>query len=240
MTVGSNRVVWITGASSGIGSALAELFARRGDVVAVSSRSESKLNAMSERISKDGGTCDAAVCDVTSELSVSQTAKKILAAHGKIDVLINNAGVTSFQDYISTSTEEFDQIVATNLRGVFLATQSVLPAMLQARSGLVLTILSFVVKEVFTKSAAYTASKAGAEAMMNVLRAEVRRQGINVVNVYPGATATPIWHPKQLEKYHEQMLKPQQIAEMIYQISIQDPSMMVEEVVLRPRGGNLQ
>jgi len=234
------RVVWITGASSGIGCALAELFAGRGDIVVASSRRESKLTELQQRICGAGGTCELEVCDVTSESSVSHAAKHILAHQGKIDVLVNNAGVTSFKEYINIGREEFDQVVNTNLRGVFLVTQAVLPGMLQARSGLVVTILSYVVKEVYTKSAVYSASKAGADAMMNVLRAEVRQQGVNIVNVYPGAVATPIWHPKQLEKYHDQMLQPLQIAEMVYQISIQHPSLMVEEVVLRPRSGNLQ
>lgn len=233
------RVIWITGASSGIGYALAELFAERGDMVIASSRTESNLSQLQRQISDSGGSCGLAVCDVTSESSVSQAAKKILATYGRINVLINNAGITSFKEFRHTGVEEFDRLIATNLRGIFLVTQTVLPTMLQARSGLVMTVLSFVVKEVFTKSAAYSASKAGAEAMMNVLRAEVRQQGVNIVNIYPGAVATPIWHPKQLEKYQEQMLQPKQIAEMVYQISIQNPSLMVEEVVLRPRGGNL-
>ena len=76
--------------------------------------------------------------------------------------------------------------------------------------------------------------------MMNVLRSEVRRQGINIVNVYPGAVSTPIWRQNQLEKFGNQMLTPEQVAEMLYQVSIQPPSLMVEEIILRPQGGDLQ
>jgi short-subunit dehydrogenase len=104
----------------------------------------------------------------------------------------------------------------------------------------VLNILSYVVKEVYTKSAAYSSSKAGTEAMMNVLRSEVRRQGIHIVNVYPGAVSTPIWRQSQREKFGNQMLTPEQVAEMLFQVSIQSPSLMVEEIVLRPQGGDLQ
>jgi NADP-dependent 3-hydroxy acid dehydrogenase YdfG len=141
---------------------------------------------------------------------------------------------------MDTSIEEFDHIINTNLRGIFLTTKAVLPAMLQNQSGLVLNILSYVVKEVYTKSAAYSSSKAGAEAMMNVLRSEVRRQGINIVNVYPGAVSTPIWRQNQREKFGNQMLTPEQVAEMLYHVSSQPSSLMVEEIVLRPQGGDLQ
>jgi NADP-dependent 3-hydroxy acid dehydrogenase YdfG len=234
------RVTWITGASTGIGRALVEVFTSRGDTVIASARTESKLNELCRQISAARGTCEIMKCDVQSEASVFEAVKNILELHGHVDVLINNAGVTYFKDFIDTSIEEFDHVVNTNLRGTFLTTKAVLPAMLQTQNGLVLNILSYVVKEVYTKSAAYSSSKAGTEAMMNVLRSEVRRQGINIVNVYPGAVSTPIWRQNQLEKFGNQMLIPEHIAEMLYQVSIQPPSLMVEEIVLRPQGGDLQ
>jgi sepiapterin reductase len=234
------RIVWITGASSGIGKALSEVFAERGDTVIASARTESKLNELRRQILASNGACEIIKSDVQSEDSVSDAVKKILELYGHIDVLINNAGVTYFKDFMETSIEEFDHVVTTNLRGTFLTTKAVLSAMLQNQNGLVINILSYVVKEVYTKSAVYSSSKAGTEAMMNVLRSEVRRQGVNIVNVYPGAVSTPIWRQDQREKFGNQMLTPEQIAEMLYQISIQPPSIMVEEIVLRPRGGDLQ
>jgi sepiapterin reductase len=234
------RITWITGASTGIGRALAGVFISNGDTVIASARTESTLNDLCREISAARGTCEIIKCDVQSEVSVFEAVKKIVELYGRIDVLINNAGVTYFKDFIDTSIEEFDHVINTNLRGTFLTTKAVLPAMLQNQNGLVLNILSFVVKEVYTKSAAYSSSKAGTEAMMNVLRSEVRRKGINIVNVYPGAVSTPIWRQDQREKFGNQMLTPEQIAEMLYQVSIQPPSLMVEEIILRPQGGDLQ
>ena len=234
------RVTWITGASTGIGRALAEVFTSHGDTVIASARTESKLNELCRRISTAHGTCEAMKCDVQNEASVFEAVKNILVLHGHIDVLINNAGVTYFKDFIDTSIEEFDHVINTNLRGTFLTTKAVLPTMLQNQNGLVLNILSYVVKEVYAKSAAYSSSKAGIEAMMNVLRSEVRRHSIKIVNVYPGAVSTPIWRQNQLEKFGNQMLTPEHVAEMLYQVSIQPPSLMVEEIVLRPQGGDLQ
>jgi len=234
------RVVWITGASTGIGSALSEVFCRQGDDVVASARTESRLNELCKRLSSQTGSCTAVPCDLLSESSVTHASERIRTAHDHVDILINNAGVTYFKDFMSTSTEEFDHVLHTNLRGAFLATKSILPEMLKKKKGLILNIVSYAVKEVYTKSAAYAASKAGLEAMMNVLRAEVRRDGIQIVHVYPGAVVTPIWKQHQIEKYGSQMLTPVHIAEMVYQISIQPPSLMVEEIVLRPQGGDLQ
>jgi len=234
------RVTWITGASTGIGRALAEVFTLHGDTVIASARTESKLDELCQQISAAHGMCEIIKCDVQSEASVFEVIKKILDLHGHIDILINNAGVTYFKDFINTSIEEFDHVINTNLRGTFLATKAVLPAMLQNQKGLVLNILSYVVKEVYTKSAAYSSSKAGTEAMMNVLRSEVRRHGVNIVNVYPGAVSTPIWRQDQREKFGNRMLMPEQIAEMLYQVSIQPSSLMVEEIILRPQDGDLQ
>jgi short-subunit dehydrogenase len=234
------RVVWITGASSGIGRSLVEVFALRGDTVIASARTESKLSEVREQISTARGMCEIIKCDVLSEASVFDVVKKILELYGHIDVLINNAGVTYFKNFIDTSIEEFDHVVHTNLRGTFLTTKAALPVMLQNQHGLVMNVLSYVAKEVYAKSAAYSASKAGAEAMMKVLRSEVRREGIRIVNVYPGAVSTPIWHPNQLEKFGNQMLTSEQVAEMLYQVSKQPPSLMVEEIILRPQGGDLQ
>lgn len=240
MNAHSQRIVWITGASTGIGSALTELFALHGDIVVASARTEEKLSDLRAKINSNGGICHTICCDVQNQISIQEAAKKILDSQKKIDILINNAGVTYFKDFIDTSIEEFDHVINTNLKGIFLTTKSILPSMLEVKNGLIINILSYTVKEVYAKSAGYSASKAGAEAMMNVLRAEVRRQGIKIVNVYPGAVHTPIWNSKQLEKYGSQMLAAEQAAEMIYQVSIQQPSLMVEEIILRPQGGNLQ
>jgi NADP-dependent 3-hydroxy acid dehydrogenase YdfG len=236
----TQRVVWITGAGSGIGFALAERFAAGGDTVIVSARSKEKLEVLQKNILTSKGACDLLPCDVQNEQSTLAAAEKILKKYNMVEVLINNAGVTYFKDFLSTSIQEFDHVINTNLRGLFLTAKAVVPTMVQHHAGKVINILSFVTKTTYTKSSVYSASKAGAEALMNGLRAEVRGEGVHIVNVYPGATLTPIWHPKHQEKFHDQMLKPEDIAEMVFQVSIQPTSMMVEELVLRPQVGDFQ
>lgn len=235
----TKRVVWITGASSGIGASLASTFAEHGDRIVATARTESKLQELAQNISDRTGQCSIISGDVRNESFINSAVQQIISTHGSIDVLVNNAGVSYFKEFVETSVEEFDHVIQTNLRGAFLATKAVMPGMLERRTGLIMNVVSYIVKEVFTKSAAYAASKAGLEAMMNVLRAEVRQSGINIVNVYPGAVATPIWHQKQISKYGNQMLTPEEVAQVMYQVSIQPPSLMVEEMILRPQGGNL-
>jgi NADP-dependent 3-hydroxy acid dehydrogenase YdfG len=112
--------------------------------------------------------------------------------------------------------------------------------MLKRESGMVINILSYAAKVTYTGSSAYAASKAGSEAMMNVLRAETRNKGIKIINVHPGAVFTSIWHPKHREKYGHQMMKPAEIAKVIYELSCQPSSLVIEDVVIRPQIGDLQ
>jgi short-subunit dehydrogenase len=234
------RRVWITGASRGIGAAAAKCFAGRGDRVFATARSEEKLRQLQAEAAALHVQLETAFCDVCDESSVSAAAGKMLDRFGGVDLLINNAGVSSFKDFTETSVREFDEVLNTNLRGPFLCTRAVLPAMIAQGSGLVLNVLSFVTKQLYTKSSVYAASKAGAEAMMNVLRAEVRRRGIQILNVHPGAVRTSIWPEEQRRASGGQMLDPQQVADLLYQVSQHPSSLMVEEITFRPQGGDIE
>ncbi len=234
------RIVWITGAGTGIGRALALEHARRGDTVLATGRTRERLDELRSSMPSKGSACEISVCDVRDEGAVHRVVEGFLSRHGRIDILVNNAGVTYFRDFLDTSTEQFDHVVSTNLRGLFLTTHSVLPAMIRSGRGMIVNILSFAAKAVYTGSSVYAASKAGAEAMMNVLRAEVREKGIHIVNIYPGAVRTPIWHPKHQERYGQRMLAPEDVARTICEMTMQPESVMVEELILRPPMGDLQ
>jgi short-subunit dehydrogenase len=234
------RIVWITGASSGIGRALVETFVRHGDTVVGTAREEAKLLEVKAGLGESGQRCFILACDIRQETAVGSTARVILDRFKKIDVLVNCAGVTYFKDFLSTTATEFDEVVDTNLKGTYLVTRSVLPSMLDRRAGLILNIVSYAAKTSYTLSSAYAASKAGVEALMNGLRAEVRDKGIKIVNVFPGAVLTPIWPPKHRERYADRMMRPEEFAEPLYQLTCLPPSMMVEELIVRPQGGDLK
>lgn len=236
----TSRVVWITGASSGIGHALAERFVSGGDAVVATARSLANLTVLQEQLSSSPGSCAVYQCDVTREEQVQGTAEAIVSKFGTPDILINNAGVTYFKDFMSTTSAEFDEVVGTNLKGLFLTTKAVLPGMLEKKNGSIINVLSFAAKATYTGSSVYAASKAGAEAMMNVLRAETRDKGINIMNVFPGAVFTSIWHPKHRDKYGHQMMRPADVAQIVYKLSCEPAGVMIEDIVIRPRVGDLR
>ena len=234
------RIVWITGAGSGVGKALAERFASNGDYVVLSGRKRKTLVAVLHAIRLNGGSGEVMPLDVLHPKSVQLAGQKILRAHRRVDVLVNNAGTTSFKSFQKTAVPEFEEVVATNLTGFFSVTKAVLASMLRRRSGIVLNILSYAAKTTYAGSAAYSASKSGAAAMMDVLREEMRGTGIRVVNVYPGAIDTPMWSKPVHKKFSPVMMTPWEVSSIIYESTVQKPNVAVEELVIRPHVGDLR
>jgi NADP-dependent 3-hydroxy acid dehydrogenase YdfG len=235
----SNQVVWITGASTGIGFELSKAFAKAGYIIIASARRKSRLVSLVSEIRFAGHEAYAFVCDVTSERSVLSTRKKILEKCRSIDVLVNNAGVTVYKNFIETKTYDFDNVLETNLRGSFVVTKAVLPLMMKRKRGHIINLSSIASKTVFTGSAAYSASKAGLIAMANVLRAEVRKFNIKVTNILPGAIDTPMWTPAARQKYSSRMMTPREIADIVVQIANQPKKVVIEDVIVRPIKGDV-
>lgn len=235
----TRQVVWITGASSGIGAAAARQFARHGACVAISARRAEKLGAIAAEIGADGGECFSIPCDVTNADDVEKAAREIARTCGPIDVLVNNAGVTVFKSMIESTIEDFDALVATNLRGVFLCTKSVLPSMVERGRGTIFMINSVTSKYEFANSSIYAATKAGVKAMTDVMRKELRAKGIRFVSLYPGATNTDIWSTSMRNKHGERMMRPDDVAALLVNVWQQPQSVTVEELFVRPIGGDL-
>lgn len=233
-------IVWITGAGRGIGAEIAKQFSYIGCKVALSARTISELRKIQSDIIKDGGTAEIFKCDVRNEKQIISTHNKIEKRFGSIDVLVNNAGITSFNSFAKTSLLEFAKIIETNLNGSFYCTKQVLPNMMEKKDGWIFNIASVVVIKTFINSAAYSAAKAGIVAMSKVLREEVRDFNIKVINIYPGATVTEIWPKERLSKYHDKMLNPRNIAETILSIYRLNNESYVEELIIRPITGDLK
>jgi len=233
-------VVWVTGAGRGIGKAIAQAFAAVGAMVVISARTSKEINKVAEEILNSGSNkAIPLVCDVATEKSVKTTFEKIFRKFGRIDVLVNNAGTAYFKPIIETTAREFDETINSNLRGMFLCTRAVLPAMIRQRSGHIFNILSVAATTTFTESGAYGAAKAGGLMFTNVLREEVRQYNIKVVAVLPGATETAIWGRRVRQRYRERMMQPGDIAEAVVAIYKQSPRMVTEEIIIRPILGDL-
>lgn len=235
----SQKVVWITGASTGIGCELAKAFAKAGYVIIASARRKSRLVSLVSEIRFAGHEAYAFVCDVRSERSITSTKKKILENCSSIDVLVNNAGITTFKSFIDTKPPEFDDIMETNLRGSYLTARAVLPVMMKRRKGHIINVLSVAAHTVFTNSSAYAASKAAQRALFNVLREEMRKYNIKISNIMPGATDTPMWSPASRQKYQTRMMTPREVADIVVQVANQPKKVVIEDVIIKPIKGDL-
>jgi short-subunit dehydrogenase len=235
----SEKAVWITGASTGIGFETAKSFAKSGFIIAATARRKSRLVALVNELKFAGHEAYAFVCNVQSERSILSTKKKILEKCGAIDVIVNNAGVTVFKSLLDTKSYEFDNIMDTNLRGSFLMIKSVLPMMIKRRKGHIINVLSVAANTVFEDSSVYSASKAGLLALSNSLREEIRRFNIKVSNIFPGNIDTPMWDSKARARYKNRMMTPREVADIIVNVANQPKKVVLEDVIIRPIKGDL-
>lgn len=231
--------IWITGASSGIGKAVALEFAKIGCNVFVSARRAQELERLKDETGKVGENIFPFPCNVASSTNVDQTVKKI-SSEFEINCLINNAGVTSFKHAADNSVNEINDIINTNLLGSIYAIKSVLPSFIKNESGTIINILSVVVEKVFTRSSVYTASKMGLLGYSNSLREEVRNHNIRVINIIPGATETAMWSQEIRKEKSELMMNPESIARIIVSTYLQKDNLVAEEIKLRPITGDLK
>lgn len=231
------KTIFITGASSGIGKEISLKFLSNGYKVVAAARRIDLLEKIKNE-NENGSNYLPYKLDL-SKYEESRAALEQIASENKIDTLINNAGITSFTSASDDSIEKIKNIIDINLVGSILAIKSVLSEMINNNSGTIINILSVVTEKIFTKSSAYSASKAGLLAYVNVLREEVRANNIKVINVIPGATKTPIWHPKAIEKNSERMMSPKEIADIIYDLHLLEGIMVPEQLTLRPIQGDL-
>lgn len=231
----NKEIVWVTGAGSGIGREIALAFALNGHSVLATGRSLEKLQNLELN---GGGHINIAQCDMSSNKSISSFFEQKPESKD-ISILVNNAGITSFTPAENDSPELIEKVKAVNLTGAIHAIQSVLPGMISRKNGIILNILSVITQKVFTKSSIYSATKSGLEAYSKVLREEVRRHNIKVINVSPGATNTPIWSEEMRGRYAARMMNPKELAGLVYNVCFLQGNVVAEDIVLRPVQGDL-
>ena len=182
----------MTGASQGIGRACALELARGGATVALAARNEAKLAEAVAEIEGAGGQAAAFALDVASEESIKAGAKAILARFGKVEILVNNAGITRDGLMMAMKRADWDEVLGTNLTGSFLLTQALLRPMLKNRWGRVIYLSSVVGRTGQAGQVNYAASKAGLIGLTRAMAREVASRGITVNAVAPGYVETPM------------------------------------------------
>ena len=182
----AGKVVLVTGASRGIGEGIAKAAAAEGAHLVCGARDEAKLAAVVSAIASAGGKAEAVALDVSSRASVDAAFEKLLAAHGRIDGLVNNAGITRDNLLLRMKAEDWEAVLATNLTGVFHCTQAALKPMLKQRAGRIVNVTSIVGITGNAGQANYAASKAGVIGFTKSVAREVASRSITVNAVAPG------------------------------------------------------
>lgn len=189
-----DKVAIVTGASRGIGAAIARRFAAEGASLVVNYKESAGLaeNIVNE-IREGGGEAISVQADVSQRAQTDRLAEEALAAFGRIDILVSNAGIIIDKPYLDNTEEDWNSAMDSNLRGFFNVTQSVLPHMIERQYGRVIatgSIITEVADFGANKYSVCTASKGGTLSMMHPIAAEVARHGITVNSVSPGYIAT--------------------------------------------------
>jgi NADP-dependent 3-hydroxy acid dehydrogenase YdfG len=233
------QVAVVTGAGRGIGRAVATALARAGAAVALAARSPAELETVAREIRETGGRAVVVPTDVRQEAQVEGLARRALAEWQRVDVLVNAAGVAAFAPVTDSKLDDWDQMLAVNLRGAVLGCRAVLPAMIAKRRGTIINIGSVVTSRSLTGSAAYTASKYGLLGFSRVLAEEMRPHRVRVGVLSAGATDTTLWDAMPGAPARERMLRADQVADAALLMASLDANATLEELTLLPAGGIL-
>ena len=229
----TNQVAVVTGAGRGIGAAIARKLSQLGASTVLCARNRSHLEETARTINQDGHSATALECDVTLLQSVEALAREIEARFGRIDILVNNAGIGGFSLPLHELTPKaWDEILGTNLRGVYYMIRAFAPAMIRAQSGHIINISSLAGKNPLPKGAAYAASKWGLNGLSVSVAEELRQYNIRVSVICPGSTHTEL--SPHVGKDPSRMLQPDDVAHVVAMLVTQAPQSFASEILLRP------
>jgi len=235
----AGRVALVTGGSRGLGRATALALAAAGAVVIPVSRDAAGLGETQALIRAAGGrTAEAPVVADVRDPSALAAAVREASALGPVDILVAAAGVAHIAPVIEMSAADWEEQIAVNLTGAFLAVRAALPDMIAGRRGDIVLLGSVAARRPFANGSAYGASKAGLAMLAEILRAETRMHGVRVTHVVAGATDTAIWGPAPPAP-PERMMSAELVARAIVDAVATDARGAVEEIVLRPPLGDL-
>ena len=234
---GQAKVAVITGGGTGIGLATARLFAESGYSVVITGRNAERLKRAADNISKNVQVT-AIACDVRDPDSVKEFFSEIGNHHASIDVLINNAGVAhSLAPVDHLPIEMWKDVIDTNLTGTFLVTRAALQLM--RAGGTIVNNLSVAAIQPFAGMSAYNASKFGALGFTHALREDLRKRGIRVLALLPGATDTEIWSQFWPDAPREKMISAETVAQAVLHAVSAPANATIEEIRIGPAAGVL-
>lgn len=228
----------ITGASQGIGAAVAEVLAEEPDArLALVARTESKLAAVAERCRTRGAEAQVLPYDVTDDEAVATMADAVRTRWGVPDVLVNNAGLFEPGALQETTTDSFRRQIDVNLTSAFVTTKAFLDDMVEAGAGHLFYTASVASIQAYPGGVAYCAAKHGLLGLARVVREETKEAGLRVTALVPGATYTPSWEGSDLPE--ERFMPPEDVAAVLRDAYHLSDRSVVEEIILRPQLGDV-
>lgn len=243
------KVVFITGASSGIGYATAELLAVKGAKVIATARREDRLKELAQKLSAKGKEIQYKVLDVTNQQAVKGAIDETVEKFGRIDVIFNNAGLMPLSFMENIHTEEWEKMVDVNIKGVLWGIAAALPHMKKQNSGHIINTSSIAGHKLFPGGAVYCGTKYAVRAISEGLRDELHPQyNIRVTTISPGPVATELTHTITDEKIIERFssrkgtvipLTAEEIADAVIYAINQPDSVDINDIVIRPTTSNV-
>jgi 3-oxoacyl-[acyl-carrier protein] reductase len=226
------KVALITGASRGIGLAVARKLGRMGAKLSLCARHVDKLESVASELKSAGVVVSFSAADVTRPGDIETLVQKTKQDVGAIDILVNNAGIGYFGPFHEATEANWDSVLDTNLKSVFLLSKAVAKGMIDRRTGHIINIASLAGKNAFAGGAIYCASKWGLLGMTECMAEDLRAYGIRVSAVCPGTVATDF--SPHAGKDPSKMLQSDDIAHVVEMIVTQAPQSFISEVLLRP------
>ena len=229
-----DKVIIITGASSGIGRATALALAKLGAKLGLAARNYAALSAVADQARQLGAQAIAVPTDVTQKDQVADLVSEVLATFGRIDGLVNCAGVGVIRPIEQLTEEDIDRTYAVNTKGVILVSQAVGAAMLKTGGGRIVTPVGTMGRYVMRGSAAYSASKWGAVGALKAMATEWQRSGIGISLLYLGGVNSPFWDTIEMKVQRDKMLSVEDAAQAIVSALQAPAGSVLNELVLQP------
>jgi NAD(P)-dependent dehydrogenase (short-subunit alcohol dehydrogenase family) len=230
------RIILVTGGSRGIGLAIARACGREGARLILAARDRGALRRAAKAV--PGGALAVGV-DMTRPAPVRRLFRRVREKYGRLDVLVNSAGVFTYKPFVRTTLEDWRRNIESNLTSLFLAARAALPLLERSRAPHVVSILSISSLRAFPNCSAYTASKFGALGLTRALAEELRSRRIRVTAVVPGSTDTRMTREFDFPVDRKRLMQPNDVAEAVLAALVQPPRTTVEEIVLMPSSGSL-
>jgi len=232
----AGKIVAVTGANRGIGLAIARALAGEGASLILIGRNRRSLTNAADEL---GGDARVAVADVTQASDVRRAFRQIARRTGRLDALVNNAGVFTYKPFVRTTLEDWQINLATNLTSLFLVTQAALPLLRRSGGAHLINILSISSRVAFANCSAYSAAKFGALGLTRVLRKELRPMGIRVTAILPGSVNTRMADEFDFPVDRAKLLQPEDVAGAVLATLLQPPRSTIEEIHLMPTFGSV-